>query len=55
MVCSVDYDDNTLKSGQDLEVIVDRQCRGKFRRFGALCVIFYMLQMKKRKLWNVRQ
>ena len=27
--------DNALKSGQELETMVDWKCRGEFRRFGA--------------------
>ena len=40
MVCSVDYADNAMKCGQELEVVVDRKCGGEFRRFGTLCDIF---------------
>ena len=47
---SVEQADNTSKHGEEMEVVVDKKCRGKFRRFGALCINFYMLQMIRKKL-----
>ena len=50
----MDQADNTSKCDQELEVVFEGKCGGEFRRFGVLCVNFYVIQMKREKLWGAR-
>ena len=47
MVCSVYEADNASKRGRELKMVIHEKCGREFKRFGALCVNVYMLEMKR--------
>ena len=54
MLQNVNQVDNASKHGQELKVMVDKKCRGEFKTFGALCVNFCVLQMKREFIWDAK-